>query len=213
MRRAAAGIALILSAGVDSSSLAFLRLRLRRKPGLTPAQPTSEGPEELPGGLGTLRQDEVSVTLRRGGLQIRLTPLGESIVRLTAPDTFERLSALGRGHQEIFTERTGAAVPFQLFLVSLFSEATEVAFDPDALTLVNRGLRYRPIEIQAVTPGWDARLLMPREPLLAAYAFSHDLEQEVEVEYQEIRSRAWQDILPVIQREEERARSRTRELN
>ena len=213
MRRAAAGIALILSAGVDSSSLAFLRLRLRRKPGLTPAQPTSEGPEELPGGLGTLRQDEVSVTLRRGGLQIRLTPLGESIVRLTAPDTFERLSALGRGHQEIFTERTGAAVPFQLFLVSLFSEATEVAFDPDALTLVNRGLRYRPIEIQAVTPGWDARLLMPREPLLAAYAFSHDLEQEVEVEYQEIRSRAWQDVLPVIQREEERVRSRTRELN
>jgi len=56
---------------------------------------------------------------------------------------------------------------------------------------------------------------MPREPLLAVYTFSHDLdlEQEVEVEYQEIRSRAWQDVLPVIQREEERVRSRTRELN
>ena len=218
MRSAAAGIALILPVLLGGCGLLFPGVPAPSAPaeaGTDSGSPTGEGPEELPVGLGTLRQDEVSVTLRRGGLQIRLTPLGESIVRLTAPDTFERLSALGRGHQEIFTERTGAPVPFQLFLVSLFSEATEVAFDPDALTLVNRGLRYRPIEIRAVTPGWDARLLMPREPLLTIYAFSHDLdlEQEVEVEYQEIRSRAWQDVLSVIQREEARVRSRARELN
>lgn len=177
--------------------------------------PTSGSLEDLPVGLGALRQDEVSVILRRGELQIRLTPLQESIVRLTAPDTFERLSALGRGHQELFRERTGAAVPFQLFLVSLFSESTEVAFEPEALTLVNRGLRYRPIEIRAVTPGWDARLLTPREAQFAVYAFSHDLdlEQQLEVEYQEIRSRAWQDVLPIIQREEARVRARTRQSN
>ena len=114
----------------------------------------SEAIRDLSGGLGTLRQNEVSVTLRRGELQIRVTPLDESVILVTAPDTYERLSALGRGHQEIFAERTGSAVPFQLFLVSLFSESTEVAFEPEALTLVNRGLRYRPAEIRAVTPGW-----------------------------------------------------------
>ena len=50
---------------------------------------------------------------------------------------------------------------------------------------------------------------------MAVYAFPHDLdlEQEMEVEYQEIRSRAWQDILPVIQRERARVRSRTGPLN
>ena len=178
---------------------------------LAPVDPASD----LPSGFGTLRQNEVSVTLRRGELQIRVTPLEESIIRVTAPDTYERLSALGRGHQEIFRERTGAAVPFQLFLVSLFSESTEVGFEPEALTLVNRGLRYRPAEIRAVTPGWDTRLLTPREALMAVYAFSHelDLELEVEVEYQEVRSREWQDILPLIQRERARVRSRAGPLD
>ena len=175
----------------------------------------SEPIDDLPVGLGTLRQNEVSVTLRRGELQIRVTPLNESVIRVTAPDTYERLSALGRGHQEIFAERTGAAVPFQLFLISLFSESTELVFEPEALTLVNRGLRYRPAGIRAVTPGWNSRLLAPRRALMAVYAFSHDLdlEQAVEVEYQEIRSRSWQDILPVIQRERSRVRARRGPLN
>ncbi len=186
----------------------------RVSPQLTEDSAVSQPAGDLPQGLGTLRQNEVSVTLRRGELQIRVTPLDESVIRVTAPDTYERLSALGRGHQEIFTERTGAAVPFQLFLVSLFSESTEVAFEPEALTLVNRGLRYRPTEIRALTPGWDSRLIIPRQALMAVYAFPHDLdlEQEVEVEYQEIRSRAWQEILPVLQRERARLRTRTSPL-
>jgi hypothetical protein len=167
-------------------------------------------PVEVPPGFGTLRQEEVSVLLRRGELQIRITPLDEAVIRLTAPDTYERLSALGRGHQEIFRERTGTAVPFQLFLVSLYSESTEVNFEPEALTLVNRGLRYRPVEIRPVTPRWDSRVLIPREALLAVYAFPYDLdlEQEMEVEYQEVRSRMWQEVLPVIQREQALVRAR-----
>lgn len=166
---------------------------------------------QLPAGLGTLRQDDISITLRRGDLQIRVTPLEESITRLTAPDTYERLSALERGHQDIFRERTGSAVPFQLFLVSLFSESTEVAFEPEALNLVNRGLRYRPAEIRAVTPGWDSRVLQPQRVLMAVYAFPRDvdLERTLEVEYQEIRSREWQQLLPTVQRERARLRSRS----
>lgn len=166
--------------------------------------------DEIPIGAGTLRQEEISMGLRRGELQIRVTPLDESIIRVAAPDTYERLSALGRGHQEIFREETGSAVPFRLFLISLYSESTEVTFEPEALNLVNRGLRYRPVEIRAVTPGWDSRHLLPRETLMAVYAFTSDLdlERDVEVEYQEIRSRDWQEILPVIQRERSRLRSR-----
>ncbi|MEX0935423.1 MAG: hypothetical protein WD013_00875, partial [Gemmatimonadota bacterium] len=102
-----------------------------RDPGSTRGLDTDPVVEsQLPTGLGTLRQDDISITLRRGDLQIRVTPLEESITRLTAPDTYERLSALERGHQDIFRETTGSAVPFQLFLVSLFSESTEVAFEP-----------------------------------------------------------------------------------
>jgi hypothetical protein len=104
--------------------------------------------EGIPAGLGTLRQEEISITLRRGEVLVRVTPLDESIILVTAPDTHERLSAFARGHQEIFRERTGSAVPFQLFLVSIYTEALDQTFEPEALSLVNRGLRHRPAGIR-----------------------------------------------------------------
>jgi hypothetical protein len=160
--------------------------------------------------MGTLLQEEISLALRRGELQILVTPLDESIVRLTAPDTYERLSALGRGYQDIFVERTGSAVPFELFLVSLFSEAVEVAFEPEALNLVNRALRYRPVDIRPLTPDWDSRRVLPRQTSMAVYAFPGDLDfqRPTEVEYQEVRSREWERVLPLIERERARLRSR-----
>jgi hypothetical protein len=169
-----------------------------------------ESAEELPAGLGTLRQEEISITLRRGDLLVRVTPLDESIILVTAPDTHERLSALARGHQEIFRERTGSAVPFQLFLVSLYTEALDQTFEPEALSLVNRGLRHRPAAIRPLTPEWDTRRLTPRQALMAIYAFplDVDLERELEVEYQEIRSRDWDRILPQIEAERARVRAR-----
>lgn len=165
---------------------------------------------EIPAGYGTLRQEEISVDLRRAELRIRITPLAESVIRVTAPDTHERLSALARGHQSLFRERTGSAVPFQLFLVSLYTETGNVTFEPEDLNLVSRGLRYRPVDIRPITPGWDRRFLGPRETLMAIYAFPPgvELDRDLEVEYQEVRSREWERILPVV--EAERARVRVR---
>jgi hypothetical protein len=143
---------------------------------------------------------------------MQVTPLDESVIRLTAPDTYERLSALSRGLQEIFREETGSAVPFQLFLVSLYSEMTEATFEPSDLTLVNRGLRYRPVQIRPLSPGWDSRTLRPRQPLLAVYAFPGeiDLDRAVEVEYREVRSFDWDRIIPLIEAERSRLRGRLR---
>lgn len=166
---------------------------------------------EIPIGEGLLRQEEISIELRRDEVEMRVTPLDESVIRLTAPDTYERLAALSRGLQEIFQEETGSAVPFQIFLVYLYSETTEAAFEPDDLNLVNRGLRYRPVQIRSISPGWDARILRPRQPLMAVYAFPGeiDLDQPVEVEYREVRSYDWDRIRPLIEAERARVRGRT----
>lgn len=162
------------------------------------------------GGLGTLRQHEVSVYLRRGDLQVRVTPLDEGVIQVTAPDTYERLAALRTGHQRIFRERTGSAVAFQLFLVAVHSEPTRVSFEPEDLTLVSRGLRYRPVEIRAVTPQWTRQQVGPRETLMAVYAFPPDVDLggTLEVEYQEVRDRSWERILSQVQAERFRIRAR-----
>ncbi len=168
-----------------------------------------EAADRLPGGLGTLHQEEVSMRLRRGELEVMVTPLDEEITRTTAPDTWSRLSALADLHRTELRNRTGAD-QVRLFLVALHSESEAVAFEPDDLTLVSRGLRFRPLEIQGLTPGWDRHRVGPRETLLAIYAFPTDidLERQVEVEYREVRSRDWEEILPRIQLEQGRVRAR-----
>jgi hypothetical protein len=176
-----------------------------------PSESLSPPVDQIPIGLGTLRQEEISIALRRAEVEMQITPLDESVIRLTAPDTYDRLAALSRGLQEIFREETGSAVPFQLFLVSLYSEMTESTFEPSDLTLVNRGIRYRPVQIRPLSPGWDTRILRPRQPLLAVYAFPGeiDLDRPIEVEYREVRSFDWDRIIPLIDAERSRLRGRS----
>jgi len=173
--------------------------------------PTSPGTGQTVDGpvrSGSLRQSEISMYLRRGELQLRVTPLARDIIRTTAPDTHERLHALASGHQAIFQDQVGAAGDFQLFLVAVHSESVETAFEPEDLNLVSRGLRYRPVAIRPVTPRWSRHRVAPRETLMAVYAFPGDLDLEsggLEVEYREIRDRSWERIFPRIQAERGRS--------
>ena len=48
----------------------------------------------VPPGYGTLLQDQISLRLQRGDLLIKVTPLEEWVIRLTAPDTYDRLRSL-----------------------------------------------------------------------------------------------------------------------
>jgi hypothetical protein len=177
----------------------------------TPEATAGDPGADLPPGLGTLRQERISVDLRRGELQMRLTPLSESVTRTAAPDTWERLSALARSHREIFRQETGSDQELQLFLVALYSETETLPFEPGALTLVSRGVRHRPVEIRGLTPGWALQRVGGRETQMAVYAFPPqvDLEGELAVEYQDVRSRAWDRVLPEIQVERNRIRARS----
>lgn len=159
-----------------------------------------------PPGYGTLRQDDVTISLVAGPLQIKLTPLAESVTRVTAPDTYQRLSAIAEAHDPAADpERRGE----DLFLVQLFSDQTGVAFSPDEITLRSRGFRVRPARISPVTPGWGERRLRQRETEMAVYAFpGADVESDLVLEYQGEESGSWSSILRRVQVERARARAR-----
>ncbi|TVP44723.1 MAG: hypothetical protein EA350_10860 [Gemmatimonadales bacterium] len=164
----------------------------------------------LPAGLGTLRQEEIAIRVRRGELEMFVVPLHEGVTRTAAPDTWERLSALALSHRRWFRERTGSDAPYRLFLVALYSEAEPLAFEADELTLVSGGLRLRHVMLRGLTPGWDQQRLQPGESQMAVYAFPPEvvLSGDLEVEYQEVRSRDWSRILPVVEAERRRVRTR-----
>lgn len=172
--------------------------------------PGVAGPSELPpAGLGTLREDEISVSLRSGALRLRVTPLAEAVIRTAAPDTYRRLSGLSGRFGPEAVRATGSDAP-ALFLVSFHTEEASAVFVPEELHVVSRGARFRPAAILPVTPSWGQRRLRQRETEMAVYAFDAgvDLEADLVVAYGLEESGAWSGILPRVQAE--RARLRTR---
>jgi len=185
-------------------------------PALEPSGPAPgvEAPPEssllVPAGFGTLIQDQVTLRIRQGNLLIKVTPLEEWVIRLTAPDTYARLQGMVRSHGERAARSAMDPSP-SLFLVSLFSYQPDVTYEPEDLLMVNRGLRYRPRGIAPVTPSWGTQRLGQQEARMAIYAFDGgmDFETDLVVEYQGLRNEIWRDrIVPLLRAEMAKVRAR-----
>lgn len=164
----------------------------------------------VPPGYGTLTQAEFTLVLESGPLQIQVTPLAESVIRLAAPDTYQRLTGLAVSARESLRSRIREETP--LFLVSLFSRTPTTTYEPENLHIVNGGLRYRPTAIEAITPGWGGQRLRQEEAQIAVYAFDGgiDLEIALTVEYEGARDRSWDRVLRELELERARVRGRIR---
>ena len=158
-----------------------------------------------PAGYGTLRQEDVSLTLTSGDLRLMVTPLHPSVTRVTAPDTERRLAGLAATHVPT-TAGDGTGV----FLVSFYSDQPDVAFEPEEVQFISRGLRIRPREILPITPSWGEQRVAQRETEMAVYSFGDglDLESTLVLAYQFEQSTQWNTILPRVQAERARVRAR-----
>lgn len=158
--------------------------------------------ENLPSGHGTLRQDDITVELLAGPVRLRLTPLHPSLIRLTAPDTEQRLEALL------------AQVDREAGLWFLASVQTEVAggadFDPMDVEVSSGGLLERAEDIRPLTSQWGSGRLEQRVPQQALYRFSDDIDpwRALEIRVGERRSTIWTDRLPQLDAERARVRAR-----
>lgn len=175
-------------------------------PSGAPASPAEPLP---PPGYGTLRQEEITLSLTSGDLQVKVTPLAESILVATAPDTYGRLRGLVDVHGP--RARTDAGLDSaSLFLVSFYSEDQGTTFVPEEVQLRSLGVRLRPAAILAITPGFGDRRLEQRETDMAVYAFPPevDLESDLVVTYGLVENAGWSVVLARVQAERARARSR-----
>jgi hypothetical protein len=165
----------------------------------------SAGPAQA--GHGTLHQDQFTVQLRSGALLIKVTPLAEEVIRLAAPDTYERLHALAESRTGESAAMLSTSHP-RPFLVSLFSLEPDTPFDPEALHFMQQGRIHRPITIQSLTPGWGLERLPRQEVRNAIYTLDDtlDLTLPFTVSYGTNTSDEWGRILLRLQRERGRVR-------
>ncbi len=167
----------------------------------------------VPVGYGTLSQDDITVPLRSGGLQIKFVPLSEWILRLTAPDTYRRLNGykVSRSEQILdLTERAGERDWPLVALVTFFSRSVEESFEPYDLRIENQGRLYSPFEIVPVTPGFGRDRLDQQQSQVALYLFVPDVDLGLPtaVRYRDAASSRWNSIRSTLDSERARATSR-----
>lgn len=137
----------------------------------------------------------MSLSLRDEDLVIRVVPLEESVIRLTAPDTYRRLRGVRATYgADLAPDGAGAS----LFLVSIFSRSPGVEYEPQELNLLDRARRFRPLAIRPVTPGWGGRRLPQEEVRTAVYAFAREIDlesAELVFTYRGVESSGWGEVL------------------
>ncbi len=156
----------------------------------------------LPSGFGTLRQDDITVELHTGDVRVRLTPLLPSLIRLTAPDTEDRLAALA--------SQVDPAEGLWV-LVAVQTEAPGgAAFEPMSIEVSSGGALHRPRRIRGLTPEWGSGRLQQRVVQQALYLFSGEVApwRAFEVRVGALRTAAWNDRLPLLDAERARVLAR-----
>ena len=166
-----------------------------------------------PVGYGTLSQDDITVLLQDGNVRIKVVPLAEWAIRLTAPDTYRRLNGYKVARDKEILDRASRAGergwPLVLF-VTYFSQAVEETFEPYDLQIRNKGFLFRPLDILPVTPDFTRERLRQQETQIALYIFPPDIDLDLPttVAYGDARSARWDGIRSILDSELAQANSR-----
>ncbi|HSM09895.1 MAG TPA: hypothetical protein VLA33_12905 [Gemmatimonadota bacterium] len=167
----------------------------------------------VPVGYGTLSQDDITVALRTGGLQIKWVPLSEWVLRLTAPDTYGRLNGykVSRSDEILeLTARHGERDWPLVAFVTFFSREVEASYEPNDLQVSNQGRLYRPFAIIPVTPAFGRDRLDQQETQIGLFLFPAEIDLDLPtfVRYRDAESDRWNRIRSSLDTEHSRANSR-----
>jgi hypothetical protein len=158
-----------------------------------------------PAGSGSLRQEEISLEMRPQGLRVEVTPLAEEVVRLAAPDSYERLLRLRR------MLGTDAALAGETaLLVTVQALRDGVVFDPAALRFDRNGRPLAPTGLRPATGAASSGRLSAGETALVLVRLEGPfrLDDELRVEYGNARATGWRQHLPRFQDERRRMEGR-----
>lgn len=118
-----------------------------------------------PMGLGSLTQEQISLSIANSQLTVRFEPLNERLLRLLAPDAYRALSGMIANRApaiDSVKNESGSSQP-GLMLVTVFGNVPDVRFDP---TLIGVTINTRRIEPVGIIP-LDANFFRQQLPIRA----------------------------------------------
>jgi len=170
--------------------------------------------DTVPAGYGTLRRDDIVVSLATETIEVQVLPLDEQVIRLLAPDTYRSLIQLERSRATDLADAAarGSTQNPSLVMVTFLGVVPQARFNPEDLTITSRGRLFRPIGIVPLSPTWSSFQLDARQQAAAIYLFEPGISvrEQLTVSYQGQSSDAWSHSLRLL--DQERARVKARAL-
>jgi hypothetical protein len=171
----------------------------------------------IPAGLGSLRQEEISITLANNALRIRALPLDEDFLRTLAPDSYRSLAGLReskRAQIDAIAQRTGQQT-VDLWYVQFFNQQPgEAPIAPRDVILTNQGRDFRPIDVIAITPGIGEQRVRQGQTESGILVFDASINpnQPLTMRVGSQTGGNWQAVLQRVESERSRIRARGGEV-
>ncbi len=170
-----------------------------------PARLAAQDADLPPAGFGSLRQDQVAVTITTVNLAVRVLPLDERVIRMLAPDTYASLHAVMQSKASAIAAaaRDAGRDSAEAFYVTFYALQPQVTFVPDQVAVQSLGSYYRPLAILPLSPLWNDARLDQRQQASAIYLFepSIPLSQTFTVFYGDQFSATFDNSLALLQAE------------
>ena len=177
-----------------------------------PAVAAAQGGDLPPAGFGSLKQDQVAVTLATTSLAVRVLPLDERVLRLLAPDTYSSLHALVQSKAPAMAAASRAVGrdSAAAFFVTFFGLQPQATFIPDQVSIQSQGIFYRPLGIIPLSPQWNDARLDQRQQASAIYLFDPAIPvlQTFTVFYGEQNSASFDNSINLLQSDRARVLAR-----
>lgn len=174
------------------------------------AQPQSP---MIPPGLGSLRQEDLSLSVTALGLTVRMMPLDEDFIRTLAPDSYRSMVGQRESKRaaiDSIARRTGLS-SLTLWYVSFFNEQQgDAQFSPRDVALTNQGREFRPIDVIGLTPGFGDHRVRQRQIAAGILVFDGALNanQSLTLTIGTKSGGDWQAVLQRVEQERAKIRSR-----
>jgi hypothetical protein len=150
------------------------------KPDVLPTRVTRDSTSAslVPVGFGTLRQEDISITLQQNGVRVTAIPLDESVIRTLAPDSYRTLHATLESKRQQIMQRAslrGIREP-RVWYVMFAGLVPDARFIPTDITVTSGGREYRPIDVIGLSNGFSEQRLQPRETQKGLLVFDESLD-------------------------------------
>jgi hypothetical protein len=167
-----------------------------------------------PMGLGSLTQEQMSVSIANSQLTIRFQPLNERLLRLLAPDAYRALSGMIASRRtaiDSISRYSGTSQP-GLVLVTVYGNVPDVRFDASSVGVSVNSVRIDPVGIIPLNANFSRQQLPQQAVGQGLYVFSEELPvySPIVFTYGSAAVEGWAQKIPTLDRELARVSARAR---